>query len=115
MPGPATVPYRNPALKNTKDTATTDGGAVVTYVHIYNLDAATTYLQLYDALAANVTVGTTTPTYTIAVPTSGWIDNTDGEGIWRFQHGLVVAATTAIDGSGSAPTNGLLVNFGIRG
>jgi hypothetical protein len=108
--------YRNPALKNTKQTISDVPGVKIAYYHIYNLDATVTYLHLYSGLAANVTVGTTTPDLSLAVPASGWLELGGGGGvseIFSFPAGLVVAATTALAGTG-APTNGLLANVGWR-
>jgi hypothetical protein len=85
--------------------------------HIQNLDTTDTYFQLYDALTANVTVGTTTPTWSIWVPASSGIDTfvptkDDYEsGLFQFSTGLVIAATTTLGGL-TNPTNGLLVNMG---
>jgi hypothetical protein len=107
------IAYRNAALKATKQTVFNVPEGMVSFWHIYNQDAVVTYLQLYDALAAGVTVGTTTPTFTLAVPASGWLDNVSDQGILQFANGLVIAATTTIAGL-TDPTNGLLVNIGWR-
>jgi hypothetical protein len=104
--------YRNTALKDTKQTAVASAAALA-YMHVYNLDSTVNYLHLYNALSASVTVGSTTPTFTLAVPASGWIDTSGGPLLWQWSVGLVVAATTTIDSSAGTPTNGLLVNFGL--
>ena len=77
--------------------------------HIQNLDAAVTYLQFFDAPASSVTVGTTTPTFVIAVPASGLHDADDSVPI-GLKSGLTIAATTTATGA-VAPTNGLNVNL----
>ena len=100
--------YRNAALKATKTTVKAAPGIVYGW-KIQNLDGADAYLQLYDALAANVTVGTTTPTFSIWLPASGGDDLILPVPI-RFTVGIVVAATTTIGGA-VAPTNGELVNL----
>jgi hypothetical protein len=85
------------------------GSAFLFGWHIQNLDASVTYLQFFDAPASGVTVGTTTPSFVIAVPASGLHDADDSVPI-GLKGGLTIAATTTATGSG-APTNGLNVNL----
>ena len=100
--------YRNAALKATKQSVKT-GKARCYGWKIQNLDSAEAYFHIYDALAANVTVGTTTPKISIWLPASGGDDLVLPRPI-AFNTGFVVAATTTLGGSG-APTNGELVNL----
>ena len=76
---------------------------------VMNLKASVLYLKIYDALAANVTVGTTAPDLTIPIPTQG---DTNGAGFvipipacgLQFATGLTVACTTGIaDNDNGAP------------
>lgn len=72
-------------------------------VHVNNLDAAVMYLQLFDAAAASVTVGTTTPDLVIPMAASGthhvvWGD--DGPVFWTA---CTYAVTTTPSGS-TGPT-----------
>lgn len=91
------------------------GQTDVHWKHVWNQDSSDTFLHFYDAATAGaVTVGTTTPKVTFAVPASSGLDDGSptikfkSEGL-RFNNGVVVAATTTVGGS-SAPTNGLLLN-----
>lgn len=85
------------------------------WLHAINLTAAVAYLHLYDATAASVTPGTTTPNYTFAIPTAG---NTNGAGFVlpsqiEFTNGITLVCTTTLDGSAGDPgTNGVVVNAG---
>lgn len=83
-------------------------------IEIENPNTVVCYLQLFDALAADVTVGTTTPTLTLAIPKG---DGTDGGLVTReyampprFEKGLVYAITTTRTGN-DAPTTDLPCNF----
>lgn len=80
------------------------GGVGLCGIVIANLAAATSWLQLFDAAAlADVTLGTTKPTITIAVAASVSKEvNLDG---MRFKLGLVVASTTTAEGNTTASTN----------
>lgn len=75
-------------------------------------NAAKTYVHFYDALAANVTVGTTVPVKTLVVPASGGYDF-----YWvkppAFAIGLTIAATTTVGGL-TAPSSSVLINIDYR-
>lgn len=88
------------------------------WLHAMNLTAAKAYIHLYDATAASVTPGTTTPTFTFALPTQG---DTNGAGFAMplgpnghdFASGITLVCTTTLDGSTGDPgTNGVIVNAG---
>jgi len=85
------------------------------WLHAMNLTGAKAYLHLYDAAAASVTPGSTTPTFTFALPTQG---NTNGAGFalqlnHDFANGITLVCTTTLDGSAGDPgTNGVIVNAG---
>lgn len=88
------------------------------WIHAINLTAAVAYLHLYDDTAANVTPGTTTPTYTFPIPTAG---STNGAGFTfnfggrgqAFANGITLVVTTTIDGAAGDPgTNGVMINGG---
>lgn len=88
------------------------------WLHVMNLTNAKAYLHLYDATAASVTPGTTTPTFTFAIPTQG---DTNGAGFTlpfnggghAFANGITLVCTTTLDGSAGDPgTNGVIVNAG---
>lgn len=85
------------------------------WLHAMNLTAAKAYLHLYDATAASVTPGTTTPDFTFAMATQG---DTNGAGFVlpapiEFASGITMVVTTTLDGSAGDPgTNGVIVNAG---
>lgn len=101
------APYFNSALLATKAQAVTGYGQVAS-ISVGNPNAAVSYLQLFDAIAANVTVGTTTPTAVVALPASTPVNLNLG---LKFSTGLVVAATTTPTGSTPPATAGLPVTL----
>lgn len=86
------------------------------WLHAINLTNAIAYLHLYDATAASVTPGTTTPTYTFPVPTTGTASQGSGFVLpapIEFSNGITLVCTTTLDGSTGDPgTNGVVVNAG---
>jgi hypothetical protein len=84
---------------------------------VTNTATTTTFVKLYNATAANVTVGTTTPVITIGIPgnasddTSGVL-GAGGMGI-KFDTAISVAAVTeAADNGTTAPAaNSCIVNI----
>lgn len=89
------------------------------WMNVVNTTAAKIYLKLYNAAAASVTVGTTTPVMTFVIPTQG---DTNGSGFniefgaagISFDTGLCVAATTALadNDTGAPAANACVVNLG---
>lgn len=85
---------------------------------VMNLSTSILYLKFYNATAANVTVGTTTPVLTIPIPlansgdASGFILPIPAQGV-AFSTAICVAATTGLaDNSTGAPgTNEVVVNL----
>lgn len=89
--------FRSLDLDETEEDIKTSAGQLYGY-YFYNAAASARYLKFYNATAANVTVGTTTPVLTIPVPatTAGHVS---------FEHGI--AFGTAIS---AAVTTGLADN-----
>jgi hypothetical protein len=58
---------RTQALTNTAQTIKSSGGSVMAWNFI-NINSVAVYIKFYNALIADVTVGTTTPMLTVAVP-----------------------------------------------
>lgn len=94
------------------------GAGRLAWVHVMNMTASVAYVHLYDALAASVTPGTTTPSFTFPIPTLG---DTNGAGFalplgafgQQFATGITLVVTTTIDGSAGDPgTNGVFINAG---
>lgn len=73
----------------------------------FNSGASVSYLQFFDALEANVTVGTTAAKFTIPLPASGGYDAELNlpEG---FRTGIVIACTATATGSGAPSANALV-------
>jgi hypothetical protein len=80
--------------------------------YIYNGGAGVRYFKLWDALAADVTVGTTTPVATIALPSGAAAHVEFAMGI-AFVTGITAACVTGVaDSSTGAPgANECIANF----
>lgn len=81
-----------------------------------NVATSTRFLKFYNATAANVTVGTTTPVLTLALP-GNTSDDVSGvfsipQGI-KFSTAICVAATTGLadNDTGAPSTNDVVVNI----
>lgn len=100
------------------ETQVKGSAGTIGWIHCVNLTAAKAYLHIYDQVAASVTPGTTTPSFTFAIPTQG---DTNGAGFnlnfgaqgHTFTTGITYVVTTTIDGSAGDPgTNGVMLNIG---
>lgn len=110
-----TTLYKNTDVDETEDQVKATGGQIY-WLHAMNLTAAVLYLQVYNATAASVTVGTTTPDLTFPIPTQG---DTNGAGFTiaipngiAFSTAITIACTTTFDGSSGPAANGCFVNLG---
>lgn len=108
------TPYRNAALTNTAVLVKGAPCEVAGWQN-FNIAAADAWLHLYDAATAGaVTVGTTTPDYSILIPAGSGVlygGNTDDlQDPLRFESGLVIAATAGPT-NGTAPTSTVVVNL----
>jgi len=82
--------------------------------NIYNPNGAVMYVQIFDALAASVTLGTTVPKLSYAIPPNGYLDNALGdESKIGFSTGITIAATTTANGN-TAPSTGLTANISFK-
>lgn len=93
--------FRSLDIDETEEDVKTSAGQVYGW-YIFNAVASIRYVKFYNATAANVTVGTTTPVLTLPVPTS----STNGVG-FVFNSALGIAFDTAIS---VACTTGLADN-----
>jgi hypothetical protein len=100
--------HRDTSVVATDETLITTPGKVVG-VHLQNPNAADAWFHLYDALIANVSVGTTSPVISYWLPASGGYDAFYGENGIRFSTAISYAATTTVGGS-SAPSTGIVAN-----
>lgn len=112
-----TTIFRSIDLDETEEEVKATAGQVY-WIHAMNLAATKRFLKFYNATAANVTVGTTTPVLTFALPTTG---DTNGAGFLlaipngiAFGTAITVAATTGVaDADTGAPgANEVIVNIG---
>jgi hypothetical protein len=106
--------YRSIDLDETEEEVKATAGTLYG-VMFSNMAASTRFLKFYNATAANVTVGTTTPVLTIAIP-GNTSDDVSGvfsvpQGI-AFSTAITMAATTGItDADTGAPgANEVIVN-----
>lgn len=112
-----TTPYKNIDVDETEDEVKGSAGQVY-WIHAINTTAAPLYLKFYNATAANVTVGTTTPVLTLPVPGNA---DSDGAGFTlsipngiAFGTAITIAATTGVadNDTGAPGANALIVNLG---
>lgn len=113
----ATTLYKNIDVDESEDQVQGSETYIV-WLHVMNLSSSVRYLKLYNALATNVTVGTTVPDLTFPIPTTG---DTNGAGFTvsipnslPFTTALTIAATTGLadNDSGAPGANEVIVNMG---
>lgn len=112
-----TTLYKNIDVDESEDQVKGTAGQIY-WIHAINLSSATKFLKIYNATAASVTVGTTTPDLTFPLPTQG---DTNGAGFTlsipngiAFGTAITIAATTGVgDADSGAPgANEVIVNLG---
>lgn len=119
QPSPSTTGglsiFRSLDLDETEEDVKTAAGMVYSLI-ITNIATTTRFVKFYNATAANVVVGTTTPVITIPVPGNASDDttlvwNNGGMGI-AFDTAICVAATTGLaDADTGAPAaNDVVIN-----
>lgn len=98
--------YINSALSTTVQTVKSSAGLVYGWA-IYNPNSSVCFVQVFNT--TSVTLGTTTPLYSIPVPANTSVCEFNPVGI---THGtaIAIAATTTMTGN-TAPTTGLNVNL----
>lgn len=97
------------AQSNAATAVKTSTGRLYNY-NVYNPNASVAFLQVWDLAVGSVTVGTTAPKASYAIPAGGvW----DGGLIYSlgFATAITIAATTTATGA-TAPGTGLVVNLG---
>ena len=109
------IPYFNSALDATVVGAVTKRCRLKGMQIDNSANGANSYVQFFDLAAASVTIGTTTPYFSMLIPQGGgydlWIGGSQlgSDGI-EFATGIAIAATTTATGS-TAPGSGLVVNL----
>lgn len=112
------TPYKNLDVDETEDDIKTSAGQLF-WIHVMNLSASVRYIKFYNATAANVTVGTTTPVLSFPVPTmadtngAGFCVNFGDTGL-AFSTAICVAATTGLadNNTGAPGANEVVLNAG---
>ncbi len=102
------VTYSNLAVLATK-VAPLIGSFLVFNITCFNPDSAVAYIQFFDAVTADVTIGTTTPYFVLPMPIGGGIDSSL-VCPKAFHHGIVFAATTTATGL-TAPGTASILSF----
>ena len=103
--------FRSIDLDETEEEAKGSAGQVFGW-YIHNNASAVRYVKFYNATAASVTVGTTTPVLTIPVPANSAANVEYANGI-AFDTAITVAATTGVaDADTGAPAaNDVQINL----
>lgn len=111
LPGSSELIFRSIDLDETEEEVKATAALLYGW-YIFNAAAATQYVKLYNATAANVTVGTTTPVMTIPVP-AGAAANVEFTNGIAFATALTAAATTGVaDADTGAPAaNSVVINI----
>lgn len=110
--------FRSLDVDETEDEVKSSAGKLF-WIHAMNMSNGVLFLKVYNAAAAAVTVGTTTPVLTFPVPTMG---DTNGAGFaihfgdagLAFSTGICFAAVEELadNGTTGAGTNEMVVNAG---
>lgn len=100
--------YRSIDIDETEEEVKATAGRIGGW-YFFNAHTATLYLKIYNATAANVIVGTTTPRVTIPIP-SGSAANVMGEQGILFDTAITIACTTGLaDNDTGAPAANMLI------
>lgn len=110
--------FRSLDIDETEEDVKTSAGQLY-FIHAMNMVATARYLKFYNATAANVTVGSTTPVLTFPIPAN----STTGAGFtvpipqgFEFTTAISVACTTGVaDADTGAPgANDVIINLGYK-
>jgi hypothetical protein len=103
--------YYRVDLDETKRTVFTGKGNLFGFLFENNSTTDVVYVQLFNKLTADVTVGTTVPDYTIKVGAGSSLGK-DGQdfALWHFDIGLVVACTSSRSNN-TAPASDLTAHM----
>lgn len=103
--------FRSLDLDETEEDVKTAAGKLYGW-YIFNAAASTRYVKFYNATAASVTVGSTTPVLTVPIP-AGSAANVEYTNGIPFSTAICVAATTGVADSdtGAPAANDVVVNI----
>ena len=106
--------FRSLDLEESEEEVKASAGTVY-WLRWHNLSAAKRYLKFYNATAASVTVGTTTPVLTIPLEAGSGESVAIPHGLF-FSTAICVAATTGIADSdtGAPAANDVVINLGYK-
>jgi len=115
LPSKALTAFGNAALTATPVLVTAQSTPpTVLYFNVANANTSIVYIQFFNAAAAgSVTLGTTAPTFWIAVPATNGVIDTPFVNGFTFSSGIVVAATTTPTGS-TAPSTAVPITIFFR-
>lgn len=104
--------FRNVSVSNSAIDVKGSAGNLFGW-NLINPNGAEVFLKLYNATAANVTVGTTTPIETIRIPTNGSaLQEINGIDQISFDTALSIAAVTEAGDTGTtAPTTAIIAHL----
>lgn len=115
--GPSTI-FRSIDIDESEEEVKATAGTLY-WLHAMNQTASKRYLKFYNATAANVTVGSTTPVMTFVIPTMGDTNGAGfvmefGAGGVSFSTAITVACTTGLadNDSGAPGANDVIINLG---
>lgn len=106
--------FRSIDLDETEEDIKTSAGVMYWY-YIYNNAATTHFVKFYNDTAANVVVGTATPTMTVPIPAGAAANCSLGHGL-RFGTAICAAATTGVadNDTGAPAANAIVINVGYK-
>lgn len=94
------LPFSNDAVNATK-VAVKSGRGLLHMLRLINTTGATAYLQVFDKLSADVTVGTTTPDWFVRLGSNESLQLPIPVPA-QFLNGMVIAGTTTATGNTNA-------------
>lgn len=101
---------RNVDVDETEDAVKASAGQMYS-LEAWNNASSVMFLHFYNATVASVTVGTTTPDWTFAVPANSGLTQNWPHGL-AFGTAITVAATTTVGGSSGPAANEVGINVG---
>lgn len=103
--------FKSLDIDETEEDVKTSAGQVYCWAIYNNHASATRFVKWYNATAANVTVGTTTPVATWAIPFGSAAIGCTEQGI-EFTTAVTVAATTGVadNDTGAPSANDVVIN-----
>jgi hypothetical protein len=105
----ANLTFRSIDLDESEEQVFSGPNRLMSFQAINNTESTTLYVHFYDALIADVTVGTTTPKLTYVIAAGGGCSISPPGGI-RFNAGCAAACTTTIAGADAPAANACVLN-----